>query len=331
MPQVAITKQLGEAIKELRVSQKVKSKNISNAINKSPTYISKLENGDIKKIDYKDLMIIFHTIFSDKNTFQNKFEEFIGKCSIKLAEAEKQLWLLNIDMVERQIPIEPELIDYCNDQLNKINVSAKQVVARINLNEDISNIDFSKYQKNFFYFSNDNNAFVIMDVKLEEIEKILSKDITTSNYVTMESFLYNLLKFVIPDFEQAHKKTIDVLTHFKFYSILEKQKLLKQTHSSEEVDLLLTDFEKVNNDAKHKIDHYISEFSTLNIKYTNEKLLALSKSFEVDPSLAIAYIGIDISPLKDLSTENKRAFLNDITKLVKQYQTQTTKDSVVLL
>jgi transcriptional regulator with XRE-family HTH domain len=324
MPQVSITKQLGEAIKELRVSQKVKSKDIASAIGKSSTYISKLEGGNILKIDYKDLMTIFHTIFSDKDTFQIKFEEFIGKCSIKLTEAEKQLWLLNMDMVERQIPIEPELIDYCNDQLNKINVSAKQVVAKINLNEDISNIDFSKYQKNFYYFGNDNNAFIIMNIKLEDIEKILSKEVTTCNYVTMESFMYNLLKFVIPDFEQAHNKALEILTHYKFYSILEKQKLLKQTHTPEEVDLLLTDFEKVNRDAKHKIDTFIKQFSTLNIKYTNEKLLALSKSFEADPSLAIAYIGIDISPLKDLSTDDKRAFLNDISKLV-------PKDSVVLL
>jgi hypothetical protein len=112
---------------------------------------------------------------------------------------------------------------------------------------------------------------------------------------------------------------------------LEKQKLLKQTHTPEEVDLLLTDFEKVNRDAKHKIDTFIKQFSTLNIKYTNEKLLALSKSFEADPSLAIAYIGIDISPLKDLSTDDKRAFLNDISKLVKQYQDKKPKDSVVLL
>lgn len=334
MADVKITPELGCFLKEQRTNNKIKAKDIARALKMSPAYISKLESGKIQSIAYDKLMIIFHTIFPDVKTFKNRFEEFINRCSLKLSDEEikKQVWLQNFDTIFRKIPIPSDLIDYINELLKKTGISVAEVVARVNLNEDIKeyNLDLSKYKKNIAYWENERNI-ILMDIELGTIEKILNREITECNYATMEAFVYNLFKYTIADFVQAHIKAVEILTHFKFYSIIEKQKKLKETRTPEEIESILTDFDKANRDIRKKIDHYVSEFSTLNIKYTNEKLLALSKSFESDPSLAIAYLGIDISPLKDLSTENKRAFLNDISKLVKQYQTQTPKQSVVLL
>ena len=205
MPEVKITPELGCFLKELRVNNKVKAKDIAEALSMSPAYISKLEYGKIQSIDYDKLMIIFHTIFPDTKTFEIRFEEFINRCSLKLTDEEikEQVWLQNFDTVFRKIPIPISLIDFTNEQLSKIGISVSEVVARVNLNEDVKdlNLDISKYKKNINYWENGNN-FILMDIQLSTIDKILNKEITESNYVTMESYLYNLFKYSITDFTQ---------------------------------------------------------------------------------------------------------------------------------
>ncbi len=334
MPQVNMTIELGNAIKELRAANKVRSKDISSAINKSPTYVSKLEHGEIQKIDYDDLMKIFHTIFPDERSFETKFEEFIGKCTLKYSEdeREREVWLQNFDTVYRKIPVPSELVDYCNEQLAQMKVSITEVVARVNLNEDIKkyNLDLTKYKKNINYWENEHN-FILMDIDLDVMQKILSKEIVVTNYVTMESFIYNLLKYTITDFEQAHLQAIEILTKFKFYSIVAKSRKLHETHSKEEADAILTDFDKVNQSVRNRINHHIGKFTTLDIKYANEKLAALSNNFDADPSLTIAYLGINLSSLKDLDVETKRSFLKDISDLIKKYGALAPKEEKVVL
>lgn len=333
MPFVYLSQELGVEIKELRIKNKIKSKDISAAIDKSPTYFSKLEKGEIQKIDYDDLMKIFHTIFPDRKIFEVRFEEFINKCTLKYSEDEfkKQTWIMNFDTVYRQIPIPPELVDYCNKQMEIAKISMSEVVARINLNEDIANknLDYSKYNKNEWYW--ENEWFAVMDISSDDIEKILNRQNQTANYITIEALVYNILKFLIPDFVQAHAKTIEILTSFKFYSIVEKNRKLAQTHSPEELDEILTDFDKVNDKLKRNIIKNIERFSTLNIKYANEKLMALSNNFDADAPITIAYLGVELSALKDLDINTKRKFIQDIENLVEKYKTITPETEEIIL
>ena len=112
---------------------------------------------------------------------------------------------------------------------------------------------------------------------------------------------------------------------------MEKWRNLKETTTPEERDEILTDFDKVNSKLKRNIFKNIERFSTLDIKYANEKLTSLSKTFDADPSLAIAYLGIDLSSLKDLDVATKRDFLKEIGALVKKYEAMSPKEEDIVL
>ncbi|MBR0599028.1 helix-turn-helix domain-containing protein [Sinanaerobacter chloroacetimidivorans] len=325
MATIKITKELALALKDLRQEYKVASKDVATFINKSTSYISKLEKGDIKKISTDEFFRIFSYIVPEEQS-HSRFDEFIGKCTLEFSkrEIEQQEWLQNFDTVYRQIPIPPELIEHINALLVENNLSISEVVARVNLNEDLKDytLDLSTYEKKVWHYPHNESPFIIMDISLNEIEDILSKKKTTTNYTTLQAFLYNLLKYKSEDFKSTFEETTNILTTYKFYSISKKNELLRKTHSQEEVEEILTDFDKLNEGYINQIQRRIESFSNLNIEYANGKLDILTKNLQADTPLVFGLFGIDLTPLKELDIDVKRSFIKDIDKLVKEYGTK---------
>ncbi|MDU7337923.1 MAG: helix-turn-helix domain-containing protein [Clostridium sp.] len=335
MPNVSITQELGLALKELRKNNNIKSKDIAQYIGKSSTYISKLESGNIKTVNLDTIKKIFQAIFKNEIDFSSGFEEFIGKCTIELTpeELQRQEWLTNFDTVIREIPIPDDLVDLCNKYLTESNVSITEVVARINLNEDLSNYDFdvSLYEKNVWHFDH-GEEFIVLELAIDTIEHILNKSKETCNYVTLESFLYNLLKYQYDDTITAREATRAILYKNQFLTIREKNRLLANNDvSREEIEEHLSDFDKANQKYVKQLEYYIRRFSDFNIKYANEILRALIKNFDSDPSFAFGYLGINLSELKDLKIENKRELLKEIKSTIEKYKDKTPNQDTLTL
>jgi|SRR5690554_1091887 len=344
MAKVNITKELAEKIKELRIINKVKAIDLAEHIKKSSAYITKLENGNIKTLDYDELLTIFN--FISKN--EDDLEKIINKLSLELdsKDLEDQTWFMNFDIVERKIPIPGDLVDFINKKISDLGLTISYVVDYVNKNEDLSdiiiehNIDINKFDSNLWhtvYIDGKPVSFIILKLNLNDIIDILEKKQDTSNYVTIQGILYNLFRLEHglnnPLREEENirikKEVIKILNSFKFYSSTEKSRILETAATKQEFDSLLNEFDITNKKLINEFLGYISFLSDFNVKYTNEKLALLNRNFKWDPSYILAISSLPFYELENMSKSLKSNLLNDIRKLVDEYKNKPEAEKTI--
>lgn len=338
MAKVNVTKELAEKIKELRLINRVKAIDVAEHIEKSSTYISRLESGDIKTMDYDELLKIFYFISKD----ENELEKFINKLTLEFDdnELDNQTWFLNFDTVERNIPVPNDLVDYINKKLSDLGFSIPFVVDYINKNEEIKdiirkhNLDLSKYKDNLWYpydFKDEATAaFIIMKLDITIVTNILEKKADISNYVTIQSILYNLLRLEqelkgpLSEEENSaiRNETSKILKLYKFYNTKEKNMLLNAAVTEQELNSQLNEFDIKNRAVVNELIGQILYLSDWNVKYTNEKLTLLNKNFEWDVSFALSIASLPYYELNNISKSLKSNFLADIKKLIEDYKSK---------
>jgi len=344
---VKVTKELGEKIKELRLINKVKAIEVAEHIEKSSAYVSKLENGDIKTIDYDEFLKIFNFISKSPEDL----EKFIDRFSLELtpAQQDERTWLLNFDTVERRIPVPDGLVDHLNKKMCDLGINASYLVEYVNKNEDIQdvidkyNIDINKYRTNYWYdYDIDRDtkivkSFIVMKLKLSNIIDILDKKSRKSNYVTIKSLLYNLLRLEygsenpITDEKNVEIKneTTNILNTYKFYDSREKNRLLNATATQQERDALLDEFDIENRRLINELLKYLSFLSNWDVDYTNKKVIQLNKNFKWDPGYILALASLPYFELETISKSLKSNLLEDIKKLIEEYKNKPESEKKI--
>lgn len=342
MPKVNITKELAEKIKELRVNNKVKAIDLADHIKKSPAYITKLENGDIKTLDYEELLIVFNFISKD----EEDFGKIIDKLSLE-PDLIEQTWFVNFDTVTRKIPVSNDLVDYINKKISDLELNISFVVNYVNQNEDLSdfndkyNIDISKFKSNYWHtyenLEGKISSFIRMELNLNEIIGILDKKIDTSNYVTIQSILYNLFRLEYglnaplndEDNERIKKEVIKILNSYKFYSSIEKNRVLENAVTKQEFDSLLNEFDLTNMKLINEFLNYIRFLSEFNIKYTNEKMVLVNKNYNWDASYLLSISSLPFYELDNISNSLKKNLLEDIKNIIETYKNKPEPEKTI--
>ena len=139
MPRAIITPELTETLRSIRLQNKVQAKKLAEHLQKSPAYISKLENGGIQTIDTKELYNIFQFISRESNSMEVA-EKIYKSLKIRYSskEIEEQLWFTNYDTVDCLLPIPEALIQELNDRIKKLEISRQYLNERINANEALT-------------------------------------------------------------------------------------------------------------------------------------------------------------------------------------------------
>ncbi|MGI6578402.1 MAG: hypothetical protein ACOX1Q_10415 [Eubacteriales bacterium] len=172
---------------------------------------------------------------------------------------------------------------------------------------------------------------------MNEIINILEKKQDTSNYVTIQGILYNLFRLEhglnnpLPEEENIRikKEVIKILNSFKFYSSVEKSKVLETAATKQEFDSLLNEFDITNQKLINELLGYISFLSDFNVKYTNEKLTLLNRNFKWDASYILAIASLPFYELENISKSLKSNLLNDIRKLVDEYKNKPEAEKTI--
>lgn len=336
MAKVEVTPILADSIKTLRTQKGISSRRIASTIGRSPSYFSKIENGNIKSIDKSELDRIFDVITGDDRSLDKQIDSLYATLKIKYSaeEIKEDLWFLNYDTVRRYIPIPSELIDDINNRIVQSQISIDYLVERINGNDDIPpkyrtdpEYDFNEWQ----VYGKDipGEQYIKMSVSTQQIEKILKKETKASNYVTILGIAYYLTKIEkykdlqeLPydESKRLMEGTVNYLNSHKFYSIAEKERLLSHATSTEDRQRILTSFDKENMDLINDMLSGFKVFSELNIEFTNKQLTAFIANLHWDASLMLNLIGIPFNELERISFTLKQEMLTDIKQIVKKYQ-----------
>ena len=160
------------------------------------------------------------------------------------------------------------------------------------------------------------------------MDAILDKKYDVAPYVFIFAIMFYLLKIeqygdaiALSDEDNSilMKKTTDELNSFKFLSISEKNLLIAEKQTKEEVQDLLSSFD---NDNIEIIGDILSGFrfaSDHNIKSTNEHLQRFEQNMRWDLGFMLRVIGFEFSNLEKTSVSNRKNLLTEMEALIKKY------------
>lgn len=332
MKRVQVTSELASLIRSARRDRKMTIKALSTCISKSPAYVSKLETGRIQTLKEDDLNEILDCLFGNHETLEvftsslSETPRFVEQPE----EHEEYLSVYNFDMMIRQVPIPPSLVDEIIDmmKLRKKVISPEYLLQRINANEGLP--DSMKKQKNLVvnrWFLHENAVYVNVNLDIDELEGILNKTIKATSYTFMLAIVFYLLKIIAEDETDAPelidtKKIMisaeDKLNAHKFFSLYQKTRLLSNT-SQVEQDTLNTVFDNENNQLLSRILMYLKLYSEISIIDANQEFQTLLLNLEWNSSFIMRLLSLKFFEIGDSSYTFKKKLMSDIEQILKKY------------
>ena len=334
MPRAIVTPSLAETLRSIRLQNKIQARQLAAHIGKSPAFISKLENGSIQTIDTNELSSILQYISVDESPVELA-EQIYKSLKLKYSskEIEEQLWFVNYDTVECLLPIPDDLIDEFNLRINRLGISRAYLAGRINANEALpeEEINDNSIPYNQWYHKErigENAHSIKIKIPEKSIIQLLNKEYDAAPYVYIFCILYYLLKIekykdtILLSDEQNMKlmeETTEILNSFKFLSISEKNRILSEKQSQEEIHELLSSFDNDNIDIINDIIQGFRFATEHNILFANDQLKAFGKNMHWDLGFMLKLISMEYCSLEKTSVSNRKNLLNAIEALVKQY------------
>lgn len=348
MPKYKVSKEMGTALRNLRLRQEKKATDVASAIGKTGAFMSKLENGALNTIQEKDLINIIRELSDDEKSFNKNIELLLTDSSVEYSkkESEKEEWRLNLELFYQKFAVPDEYLKFVKKEMSTLNISWKELAAYINSNADLyNNDDFTKEQldkaeKNHWYFNN-GKSFIVVYIKPERIENFLNSNKKIyANYSMLLCILVSLFRLKKNSPEDAYKKAYQILAKLKIYTISEKESIMQ---SYDKVDKMHTILDQRENENLPESDRklYSSLYTfvrrtnmfaqTHSIDYVNSRMDTMIKNLTTDPIMFMGYIGINLEKMKDCDVSTKREFVNAIKDLVDEYSIRKPKSDEELI
>jgi len=335
LARIIVTPELADTLRSIRLQNKIQAKILAEHIGKSPAYISKLENGNIQTMDSHELHSILQFISCVDSNLDDIAEKIYASLKYKYTkkEIDEQLWFTNFDTVERQIPIPESLVNVIKTHMQSHNITREQLLRRINANEALTDEENSNnsISHNQWYHQGrigGSAQSIKIQIDLKQLEAILNQEADVSPYVFVFAIMFYVLKIEqfgnqVQISEEDNKdlmaKTADMLNQHKFFSIAEKNALLSEKETQDEIFELLSAFDRDNIEIVNDILSGFKFATECNIKDTNVQLNTFRENMRWDLGFMLKIISLDYKALEKTSVSNKRNLIAAIEKLICEY------------
>ncbi len=346
MPRFEVTKNMGSSLKAVRTKKNIKAMDVAKSIDKTGAFISKLEKGDLKTIEVRDLYDIVLYLTGDEEEIDDTLATILKTASINYSsfEKEKEEWFLNFDYFYRTISVPNKYVEYVNHQLSDNKITQKELVNYINSNKDLYNDEnltaeqIHNSEKNTWYF-NEGHSYVVMETSLEEVASLLSLKNNESNYGLLFCIVLSIFRLTGTEKDAAYFKTDELLKSFNIYTLMEKQEIIDSFETNDKMNSLLD--QKDNTNLSEEDRHFYSLlyqfteecdiFAELHKEYMNKKLETFIDNFKNDPVLVVGLMGVDLSKMHDTDIKIKKELVNSINKLIDEYSKKEPDEVDVLI
>ena len=217
-----------------------------------------------------------------------------------------------------------------------LNITRNLLLQRINANEALPDeeINDEKIKHNIWYTaSSDGRASIKIYMQEDMLCDILDKKMLSSPYVFIFCILYYILKIEkygsiikIEDFQikELNREVKSILNSYKFYSIVERETIVGQAQSKEELHNLLSSFDNANAKLISDILGELKFASDMDIRVTNDRLTGFLENLSSNVWFTLKLISLDYHLLESVDMAQRKEFLIDVDALIKKY-TDTQK------
>lgn len=346
---VRLTDLLRNTIKELRKTYNKRGDVLSKEINRGASYVSQLENGKIKDIEFDLLDMMFqHIVGLSGDYYNNYIQKYIYDIINNVPSKESlynEEWIHIFVMQNFKVGLSENLIEIINKKLEQENYSPEQLVKKINLNKFHRQWSEVKRELNKAYitvssYSYDNyNIYVDIEYSLPEdfISKILKKEITSTSYVIMEGLLKNLYTINSMDLPSAINRTEKILFDNGFFNTIEiYENLHKLVHQQQPLkvepptddnidwftfyDEVIVNYNEKYKNLKQKtiekLNYAFDKYKEENPSYACETLEKILNNMDCDLGLMMVILS---TTLNNIPKDMRRLFLKDYKSLIEHY------------
>lgn len=316
---VPITPEIGMALKNFRIENKITAKSITKEFNRASSYISKLENGDIKKIEGNFLIQLCNYISGSENGLTKFMEKLVP--NYLDFPTETQIIIMNIDDLLLEHPIPEPLIKEITDYLHIHKITIQELTKKINDNDTIrTNPGYNTAPKNEWYaYGNDiDNAIIKLSIPQSYIEELLSKQLSTIHSVIAEAILYSMYRLGMDDEPEARNLAHSKLT---LYHILRIRGGNFVHVSDSNIESLFGGLEPDVADALKGVTSGLKLITTLTKKdgYGARRIKQIHQNMREDLGFYFAYMSLNLEALESKSKSKKQAFLDELKILIEKY------------
>lgn len=326
-----VTPELALLLKTLQNQGNSSARDLAAHVSKSPSYISKLENGDVKMIQKDALTQILLYLTESTNFYEEALPKILRTLQSFMdpKQMADQIWLLQYDVMERPVKLPEKLREDIRSKMQKLQLPAELLAEAVNTESEPQAMFLEAADEVVGYHYKDTSVIRMkQSLSVEELNAILSGEKEITNYAIIFSIAFQLTKYekyrdiahVEP--EQAKVVLRDTRIYLEYYEI---HSLTGYGHmiSSEEFlgkqEALINSFDSVNAEI---IDGIITSFhasSRHDVLKTTQLLDNLRQNLQWDLAFTMKILGIPFSSLEDMSYSNKKKLLDEIAELVQQY------------
>ena len=323
-----VTPELAKALKTLRVGNDLSSKDLAEHIGKSPSYVTKLEKGSIRRIEQEVLTEILLFVTCSESFYEQALPAVVSVLSGMLDGGRpfEQVWLMQYDVSDRPVRLSSDMVADMSERLRAIGVSAEELVKLMNANIDSqAPLSFPANQVTLVDCDGMPRMLSRISLSLDEVEGVFGGTADTVPYFMLYSIVHSLHRE--EQFPGVRKKlppesAISVLRSTDAY--MEKwgvRSLMGYSHflASDEFVLQQLPLVSSGEGVVDRLADQLREFFEYDSLQALSSLNNLCETLEWDPAFAMKLFGIPFADLGETSYTNKRRLLEEIQQAFNRY------------
>ncbi len=326
-----VTPELATLLKTLRNRNGITSRNVAAKIGRSPSYLSKLEHGDIRSIQKDELTKILSYITEGEDFYEDKLPNILKVLSTMVSPEGlfQQTWFLQYDMADRPITVPASLqeelqgllgTDRTTDDLTKI----------ANANRDIE--DTPAIPDNEVVFLGGKHTHLLrvrFHFQPGEIARILYEPGIKSKYIYVNGIAYLLIKLrrfgdigrMDPkDAASVLDDTEALLERHQFYSLTQFGRFLSSAEFQNAQLDQLRQFRAVKSKKTGRVSDVFEKVADYDQNGASHALETLQKNLDWDPAFTMKLLSLPFYDLGRMSYSRKKELLEKIEALLQETQ-----------
>ncbi len=327
-----VTPELATLIKTLRSQNKVSAKDLAEHVDRSRSYISKLEGGAIQTIQKEDLTKILSFITDGNDFYNEKLIEIVRvlRSFMDPTRMNQQLWLIQYDCAERQIPVTEGLLNYFKTTLKELRVTPWHLAELVNANIDSELSDQlpSNEYLDLSYQRGSHMLVIRMEISEEELVEIVGKQRSTATYSVLFSLVFTLEKVreypemepLIPDdARKVLRRASAILDGAQVHCLTDYGTMVNSVELLAGQEELYNSFDAIDPGIISNILYRFGELMDYDTNGTVDALKIFSDSLQWDPAFVMQILRIPFRDLEGMSYSNKKKMLTELQDVFDTY------------
>lgn len=328
-----VTQELSTLVKMVRGQNGISSKDLAAFIQKSPSYVSKLEAGNARKIQKEDLTNILEYITPGEDFYRDKLPALIHTLNSFMDPNRlmAQSWLLQYDIIDRPLSVDKELAAELQTRIRESGISPSELTELINLNLDSSaSRKIPVNEVKTVEWENGEFFYIRTFVEQRIVELLSHGEPVLTNYNSLYSIVFYLFRLRYYGGKQKRDlpatlasqilaETTDFLDLYNIHTLTGYGKVLT-SHGFQNRQMGILDTIDLNNPGN--LIHILSNLQLAeanNPEETDQALSRLAESMDWDPAFMLKLMGFPFVRLDGLSFHYKKEVLEKILDILNEY------------